>query len=292
MRGSLLIGAVATLLLASCRAQPVNGAQATKAPSPTPRPVTLKLMDAAAPPGVNVPGAHWIKIIGAGGVPANEQIAAVFRPSGQGPFPLVVELHGSLGLKDVDVEFAAKLAAAGFVTIAGCWQPSTVPPDTFTFYELTIRFIACPNLSPGGSASGPLPGDLDAIGALISAGRMQPGVRADSVGIYGMSAGASRGLDFLAIRHDLRAAVLDSPGGGSDISPITTPLLILAGTADEYESFTAEKNLVESLQQAGKPVEWHYYQAGRHTLILDPTYKADAVQRIIDFFKRHLSGSD
>jgi acetyl esterase/lipase len=41
-----------------------------------------------------VAGAHWIKIRGAGGVASNEQIAAVFRPPGQGPFPLVIELHG------------------------------------------------------------------------------------------------------------------------------------------------------------------------------------------------------
>jgi dienelactone hydrolase len=238
-------------------------------------------------PGVNVPGAHWIKIVGAGGVATNEQIAAVFRPPGQGPFPLVVELHGALGLKDFDVEFAATLAAAGFVTIAGCFQPSTAQPDTMPFPELTIRFIACPHLPPGRTVSEPLPGDFDAIGALIAAGRMQPGVRADAVGLYGMSGGASRSIDLLRARHDFRAAVLDSPGGASNLSAVTTPILVLAGTADG--DFTAEQNLVTTLQQGGKSVESHYYQDGQHVLIGDPAYKADAVNRVIDFFKRHLN---
>lgn len=285
MTRSLVLGVLSTLVLSSC------GAQAAKAPSATPRHVALTVTATTAPPGVNVPSAHWIKIVGAGGVSTTEQIAAVFRPAGAGPFPLVVELHGALGLKDVDVEFAAQLAAAGFITIAGCWQPSTIPPNTFTFYELTLTFIACPKLSPGGSASGPLPGDFDAIAALIAAGRMQPGVRADAVGLYGMSGGASRALDLLVIRHDIGAAVLDSWGGASNVSTITTPILVLAGTADEYASFTDQKNLVETLQRDSKQVEWHYYQGGRHTLILDPTYKADAIQRIIDFFKRHLNGA-
>src|ERR1700674_3158846 len=121
MTRSLVLGVVATLAVSSC------GAQAAKVPSATPRHVALTVMDTTPPPGVNVPGAHWIKIVGAGGVSTNEQIAAVFRPAGPGPFPLVVELHGALGLKDVDVEFAAQLAAAGLITIARCLQASTIP---------------------------------------------------------------------------------------------------------------------------------------------------------------------
>src|SRR5438270_11746112 len=86
---------ITTVGLASC------GGSASSGASPTPRPVGITIMDTTPPPGVNVPGAHWIKIVGAGGVATSEQIAAVFRPSGEGPFPLVVELHGSGGLKDV-----------------------------------------------------------------------------------------------------------------------------------------------------------------------------------------------
>ncbi len=213
----------------------------------------------------------------------SEQVAAVFRPSGQGPFPLVIELHGSGGLKDVDVEWAARLAQAGFVALAGCWQSSTVPPDSFQFYELTVRFIACPNLQ----ASVP-----DAIAALIEAGRKQPGVRSDAVALYGMSAGGAETLDTLSTRSDIQAGVVDSgAGGGPDPTKINSPVLILAGTADTFVDFSSQKDYVEALQRAGRPVEWHYYEGGRHTLILDPANKDDAMQRIIDFLTRQLQRS-
>jgi dienelactone hydrolase len=246
--------------------------------------VALTVRDTAPPPGVNVSGAQWIKIRGAGGVANSEQIAAVFRPPGQGPFPLVIELHTSAGLSSVDVEWAARLAAAGFVTVAGCWRPSAGPPNTIQFYELTVTLIDCPNLRAS---------DLDLVAALVAVGRMQRGVRTDAVGLYGASLGGVIALDVIAERHDIRAAVLDSPGGGRFPGPstINAPVLVVAGTADDYADFKLQRNLVDALQQAGKDVEWHYYEGGRHGLIVDPMNKDDAIRRIIDFLTRRLKAS-
>jgi len=214
-------------------------------------------------------------------VATNEQVAAVFRPSGQGPFPLVIELHGSGGLKDVDVERAARFGKAGFVTLAGCWQSSTVPPDTGQFYELTVRFIACPTLQVS---------DIDAIAALIEAGKKQPGVRDNAVALYGESAGGAAALRVVASRSNIRAAALDSPAVRSAPEPakINAPVLILVGTADANVGFTIQQTYVEALQRAGKLVEWHYYEGGRHGLTLDPANKDDAIKRIIDFLSRNL----
>jgi dienelactone hydrolase len=187
----------------------------------------------------------------------------------------VIELHGSGGLKDVDVERAARLSQAGFVTMAGCWHSSSVPPDTLQFYELTVRFIACPTL---------LAGDGDAIAALIEAGRKQQGVRSDAVALFGASAGGAAALRLLASRRDIRAAVVDSGArGGPEPAKINSPVLILAGTEDAYVAFTQQKDYVEALQRAGKQVEWHYYEGGRHDVTLDPANKEDAFKRIIDF---------
>jgi dienelactone hydrolase len=213
-------------------------------------------------------------------VAANEQVAAVFRPSGQGPFPLVIELHGSRGLKNVDVDWAARLAKAGFVALAGCWHSSSVPPDTAEFYEITLRFIACPKLQAN---------SVDAIAALIAAGQEQPGVRSDVVGLYGMSSGGAATLEVVASRSDVGAAVVDSDArDGPEPAKIKAPVLILAGTDDSYVGFAGPKSYVEALQTAGKQVEWKYYEGGRHTLILDPANKDDAIKRIIDFLSRHL----
>ena len=268
-----LIGAT-LLVMAACAGQ--AGTPVTASPQHIP----LTIANGVPPPGVNVAGAHWIKIRGAGGVATNEQVAAVFRPSGPGPFPLVIELHGSGGLKDVDVLWAARLAKAGFVALAGCWQQSAVPPDRFQFYELTVRFIACPTLQAS---------DIDAIAALIEAGKRQPSVRSDAIALYGMSAGGGAALEVLASRSDIRAAVIDSGiRGAPDPTKINAPILILAGTADTFVDFNGQTDYVEALQRAGKQVEWHYYEGGRHTLILDPANKDDAVKRILDFLSRRL----
>jgi dipeptidyl aminopeptidase/acylaminoacyl peptidase len=107
-----------------------------------------------------------------------------------------------------------------------------------------------------------------------------------------MSAGGQAALEVIAARHDIEAAALDSPADFvGDLSTITTPVIVLAGTADEYVPFADQKGLVDALQQARRNVEWHYYQGGRHTLILDPANKDDAMRRIIDFFSRRLKSS-
>ncbi|MDQ6882639.1 MAG: hypothetical protein M3077_00180 [Candidatus Dormibacteraeota bacterium] len=107
----------------------------------------------------------------------------------------MIELHGSEGLSDVDVAWAARLAAAGFVSVAGCWKPAAGPPNTIQFYELTVTLIDCPKL---------LASDLDLVAALIAVGRKQPGVRTDAVALYGFSAGGTQALATVAARRDGR----------------------------------------------------------------------------------------
>src|SRR5580765_6669284 len=47
--------------------------------------------------------------------------AAVARPSGSGPFPAVLVLHGTHGFARQYVEWASDLARAGFIAVAACW---------------------------------------------------------------------------------------------------------------------------------------------------------------------------
>src|SRR5687767_12187601 len=49
----------------------------------------------AAPTGLTTPGAEWVKIQGSNG---HAFVAAIFRPQGVGPFPVVVVLPGASGL--------------------------------------------------------------------------------------------------------------------------------------------------------------------------------------------------
>ncbi len=74
---------------------------------------TIRWSQTSAPQGVDVPGAQWLMIEGAGGTSTNAQTAAVVRPQGAGPFPLIVWLHGGLGFHVGDVSKAARLTPAG-----------------------------------------------------------------------------------------------------------------------------------------------------------------------------------
>jgi hypothetical protein len=81
------LGAVlsCSLAIASCARM---GTQASPAPS--------GWAPVAAPAELDTRGAQWIKVDAPAG---HKLLAAVFRPQGAGPFPVVVVLHGASGLQ-------------------------------------------------------------------------------------------------------------------------------------------------------------------------------------------------
>src|SRR6188508_1704256 len=73
---------------------------------------------ANAPAGAETLAAQWINIA----VPnVGDLIAAVARPSGTGPFPTVLLLHGSHGFAMEYVRLAQDLASSGLLSVAACW---------------------------------------------------------------------------------------------------------------------------------------------------------------------------
>jgi hypothetical protein len=126
-----------SLVLAACGGQNV----ASTATGSTTSPTGIRWSQAAAPPGVDVPGAQWLKIEGAGGKSTNVQVAAVLRPAGAGTFSLVVWLHGGDGLLVADVSAATSLTAGGFIVLVGCWKYT---PDTAVVYQGTPPYRGFP----------------------------------------------------------------------------------------------------------------------------------------------------
>jgi dipeptidyl aminopeptidase/acylaminoacyl peptidase len=60
------------------------------------------------------------------------------------------------------------------------------------------------------------------------------------------------------------------------------------GQAAIFADFQGHKNYLDALQGAGKDIEWHVYQGGRHGLVADPANKDDATRRRFDFLRRRL----
>lgn len=188
--------------LAACGGQNVAGPATATAP---PSEAAIRWSETAAPPGVDVPGARWLKIEGAGGKSNNVQIAAVLRPTGPGPFPLVVWLHGSgPGFVSKEVSAAAQLAPGGFVVLAGCWTVS--PAEPFTRGDISVPRIPC--LQNFATAD-------DATQALVEVGQQLPGAKRGAIGLFGVSVGGRQALHYAATSTDIGAVVLDSSPRGT-----------------------------------------------------------------------------
>jgi dienelactone hydrolase len=261
-------------------------------------PVPAGWAPAGAPAGVDSTDAEWIEVAGPDG---HTQPAAVFRLAGPGPWPVVVVLHGAAGLPVEVLPLARSMAAAGFLTVAGCWHAGGPPGPTFAGY------VDCSEAPPLLAAA--YDPALRAPRALVAAARTLPGARADRVGVLGISLG---GYPAVALASSgpggapgVRAAVAQGgiyapvpqlgpplPWYASDnAAALRAPLLILHGTADTTVPVQQGRDYELAARGAGAPVEAHYYEGVEHLVGFLPDSAEDARRRTVAFFGRYLAGS-
>jgi len=94
---------------------------AGQATTPKPQHVPLTLVDGAPPPGIDVPGAHWIKIRGAGGVASayRNWLPQRVKPARDPKSPAHLTMEGGVDRNF----FLAMLATVAF-------SPQTASPNT------------------------------------------------------------------------------------------------------------------------------------------------------------------
>ncbi len=267
MRGICLRLVASAVLLLSWTA-------AASASQTSPLEANLAWRPTEPPVNGDVAGAEWLAIqFPTVSLGERTIYAAVFRPEGSGPFPVVVYLHGSSGLTGAMLRWAPKLNAAGFLVVAGC-------------YKLVLRVqdrIACPN----GARS------EDGLAALMAVAHQLPDAKQESIGVLGLSEGALWTYWLLDTRTDIGAAVADSAApldreirGAAD--NVQAPVLLLASPQDQRTTMADVQEYERVLQAAAKPVESSYYPDGMHVVTLSQPTAEDASQRTIDFFRRHL----
>jgi dienelactone hydrolase len=241
-----------------------------------------------APRGTADLAVEWVKIAVPG--PA-AVLAAVAQPSGAGPFPVVILLHGTHGFAREYVELAQAFARSGFLAIAACWfQGGGGPGAQF------VAPIACPEAPPLTLAA--TPDDMPTVGALVDAARTLRGARSDRVGLFGHSRGGGAVRNYILGGGHVHAAVLNSAGYPSELAGRATefkiPLLILHGTGDSpadggsaFTSVQMARGFEVALRRAGQPVEAKYYEAGGHNgLFSSHTLHEDEVERMVSFGSR------
>jgi dienelactone hydrolase len=142
------------------------------------------------PPGTEALAVQWVQVAVPG---VGVMVAAVAHPSGAGPFPTVLLLHGSHGFAHEYVRLAQDLAEGGLLAMAACWfQGGGGAGARF------ITPISCPEASPMPNASSP---------EAMQAARTLPGARPDRIGLFGHSRGGEVALHYTLQVGNVQAAV-------------------------------------------------------------------------------------
>ncbi len=230
-------------------------------------------------------GPQWIDVVGPQGAKLR---AVVFRPAGDGPFPVVVVLHGSpRGLRQEVVDWGPDLARAGFLTVVGCYFRGS-----FTL-RVGDQFVnPCPQ-APNLQDARP----VENVIALMDAGRRVPRARRDRVGLVGWSEGGGVAAVVASSGADVQAVVSVSgaynvtelnpknfPLAISLVQNLRAPLLILHGTADEVVPVEVAREYEKRARASGKNVEAYYYEGGHHSIF----FREDVVRRSVEFLNKYL----
>ncbi len=280
----------ATAPAATASAQPTGTPVAASA-QPTATPALWSSMPAPADAGVA--GAEWIAIPMPGGRTSR---AAVFRPAGAGPFPVVLVWHGTEGFKTKHVQLAADLAPAGVVAVATCWYagnyegptsgPQAQPPTT------ALDGVTCPG-GPDFTESF-TSATMQGLRALVAAARSLPGGRADRVGLLGHSRGSVAAIAVAATTPGIGAVV--AAAGYPDpavsyLATLSTPVLMLQGTDDDFYPNDAQqpRAFEKAMVAAGKNIRSRYFDGAPHHLAFLPPWHDEVVRLASAFFKERLA---
>src|SRR5687767_11976163 len=136
---------VATILTAGTLVSPDSQASTQSSTGGLKRPPIVTATE--APAGAEMLPARWVRVA----VPdLGVMRAAVARPSGTGPFPAVLVLHGTHGFARQYVEWANELALSGFIAVAACWFSGGSGAGVND-----VAPIPCPEIPPLGAGEYP-----------------------------------------------------------------------------------------------------------------------------------------
>jgi dienelactone hydrolase len=233
-------------------------------------------------------------------------------PQGEGPFPVVIALHGYVNplqyqTLDYTTEAADELASNGFLVL----HPNlrNFPPSDNG--DVTFR---------AGYAI-----DVLNLIAILRQQAGKPGLlekaRADKLGIWAHSLGGDIALKVAVISREVKAILLYAPMSGDEqknsqffnfmtgnpvnqqemlasaetfraVSPatyyrdITAAIQIHHGTGDTIIPITWATETCQAMQAADLPVECYYYDGAEHTF--RSRYIPDFAPRVSEFFNRYL----
>jgi carboxymethylenebutenolidase len=176
-------------------------------------------------------------------------------PAGNGPFPVVIMLHGSgrRGLGDADVEdFCSKLAEHGYYA---------------EFVEYYSQAAPAAMADAAGKVRN-FPTWIHEVHSGIAALKQNPAADSKRVALIGYSLGAFIALTYGATYPDDVVAIVDYYGGLTPAlyaqAATMPPVLILHGDADRMVPVSKARDLDAILTKAARPHEIRIYPGASH----------------------------
>ena len=210
---------------------------------------TLLPLALVAPGDAQGTGGTPVKFQGAG----RELTGVLFEPSGSGPFPAVIDIHGINGQSEWDFETGRRLAAKGYVVLAVdlFGRRSRDYPDGLHQRDHFRPMV---------------PDDLKATVTYLQSLKQ---VAPDRIGALGWCMGGGYAL-LLAVADPRLAAsvvyygpVLPPPGPEpEDLKNIRAPVLAHFGLEDDGIAVSGVKLWANNMREAGKHLDLHFYDAG------------------------------
>jgi acetyl esterase/lipase len=208
--------------------------------------------------------------------PDDKQTADLYEPSGPGPFPAIVFIHGGSwrsGNKNEFHALAADLAAQGYAgfSINYDLHPHSFPVS-FQEAQTAVRFLRThageyhidPNqIVVAGESAG---GQLAALVALAT-GDSSTAVSAAIIfnGAYRLSPNIGVIARYLGVKREKKPRLFKDASPFSQIHPGAPPFFVGHGTADHLVPYSEAELFIHALQEQHVPVTTYVATGGPHS---------------------------
>ncbi len=215
--------------------------------------------------------------------------AAIRKPKGDGPFPVLIYFHGAPG-------------GRGMEKLVDWSSGSTGGPLWEKFLQEGYVVVVADYRHPVGATLGdPISDKLatytDDAQAVYEHVTALPYVRKDRVTIYGVSLGGSVTMHLLTRVQPWRAILgagapmaffgmsrdgktIDEARTAKNVAAIQTPLMLLVGTKDFL--IDVNKRVYEELSKAGKKARLDIFENGYHDFVAGPQGHAGRDEPLMD----------
>lgn len=227
--------------------------------------------------------------------------AALRRPKGNGPFPVLIHFHGAPGGRGMEklVQWSSgstggpvweRFLKEGFVVVTADYRGGMfprgdgLPKDAVTYaddgisvleYVRALPYVDRNRISLYGVSLG---GDV--VMHVLARTSVHAAILGAGAPINFLGAKMPERKPGMSDEERWRAMTVNEDMAKANIAPVTTPLLILVGTADGL--INLDRALYDRMEKAGKKVRLEIYKDGYHDFVMGPQGHEGRAEPLLD----------